>query len=258
MVECWVELCLLERSTVLVTPGDVDASLRHFVIYDHSIHFFPSMSRPITPVTLQQLMSRVTIPGYNFNMPTMKEFTAAYDVKPNTVRRWTKEFADFLDAGANPSKGDRRRYNESDAQVIDLIATMRADNQTSETIRARLAAGDRGQWPPEGHEGAENDARQQEMRRVLQSPEIAQMTIQVANLEGQLSAVNELNDKLLDQLQDANERIIETQTQLRLLQQGSEAAPPAAEEPEPEPAKPETEKRSPWRQRLASWISGEG
>ena len=162
----------------------------------------------------------------------MKQFTARYGVRANTIRRWTNTYAEYFSDDANPPKGKRRRYTIEDADVIDLIADMRARDSEIGTILNALESGQRGSWPRDDYQAAEDDTEKQQQRMVLQSPEIAQMTIKIANLEGQLSAANSLTDKLLDQINNINERYIETQTQLRLLQQGEAAPTPSSDDTE--------------------------
>jgi DNA-binding transcriptional MerR regulator len=62
------------------------------------------------------------------------------DVHPNTVRQWAKEFAPWLSAGANPSRGVHRAYTSDDIAVIRHIADMsRVQNMPWPAIAAALA-----------------------------------------------------------------------------------------------------------------------
>jgi DNA-binding transcriptional MerR regulator len=91
-------------------------------------------------------------------MATINDFKQAYDVQPNTIRQWSKTFEDFLTPGANPPKGETRRYSDDDGQVLALVAAMRKDHKPYEAIRAALADGDRGQWPLESDQAKQDDA----------------------------------------------------------------------------------------------------
>ena len=153
-------------------------------------------------------------------MPTISNFKKAYDVQPNTIRQWSRTFADFLAPGANPPKGETRTYTDDDGRVIALVAAMRKDNRPYEAIRAALAAGDRGQWPIESAQPAQDAPGPQENTFAL----VTQLTAKAASLEGVLGAITEERDHLRDQLQqaqttaqDAQERATAAEVELRIL-----------------------------------------
>ena len=130
-------------------------------------------------------------------MPKLSDFTKAYDVQPNTIRQWSKTFGDFLAPGANPPKGEIRTYSNEDAQVIALIANMRQERASYETIRAALAAGDRGQWPIESNQAPQDAPGQQDNALAL----INQLTVKASSLEGELGAIKGERDHLREQLE---------------------------------------------------------
>jgi len=130
-------------------------------------------------------------------MATISDFTKAYDVQPNTIRQWSKTFGDFLAPGANPPKGEIRNYSNEDAQVIALIATMRQDRASYETIRAALASGIREQWPPPSPKTDQDAPGQQDKALAL----INQLTVKASSLEGELGAIKGERDHLREQLE---------------------------------------------------------
>lgn len=165
-------------------------------------------------------------------MATISDFTKVYDVQPNTIRQWSKTFADFLTPGANPPKGETRVYSDADGQVIALIADMRQDHQSYESIHAALAAGDRGQWPPDAPPVPQDAPGQPENTLQL----ITHLTAKASQLEGELGAIKGERDHLRNQLdiaQDARRtaeiHAAELQTELRILRELTDDKTPQGE-----------------------------
>lgn len=180
-------------------------------------------------------------------MPALTELARTYNVKPNTIRNWSSEFAPFLSPAANPPKGERRRFTDSDAAVIDLIAGMREDDYPYESIRAHLAAGERGQWPPHGHETAQDGPESTHGRTLVQSPiEATLMRLQAENdvLRRELEYYREHNEEL-------HGRAVAAETKLMLLVPETQE-PQAQETTAGDMATQEVT----WRERLARWVSG--
>jgi len=172
-------------------------------------------------------------------MPTMKDFTTVYAVTGNTIRRWTKDFADFLDPGANPEPGEIRRYTDSDAEVIDKIAELKKEKFTADKIRTALDAGERGSWPPEGYEPAYSEPEAPQSVMIRDNAMLAELSHKAGFLEGQLATMTEDRNYWRDRANKAED-------QLRLL------AAPTPEEvtPDPAPATSEPEKKPGFWQRL--------
>jgi len=126
-------------------------------------------------------------------MPTLTDLTKALETTPATVRRWTKDYSEFLSPGANPPKGEIRSYTNEDGQVIALIATMRKSNKPYEAIRAALASGIREQWPPPSPQTNQDDPEQPPNALAL----INQLTIKASSLEGKLSEISQERDRLI-------------------------------------------------------------
>ncbi len=131
-------------------------------------------------------------------MPRVTDFTKAFDVTPNTVRAWSKEFSDYLSSGANPAKGKTRSYSDEDAMIISMVAELRATSASFDEIRAALDDNDRGQWPP----AAPDSPRIGEEHDPGQTGLITRLTATVAQFEGELGAVKDERDRLLLTIDD--------------------------------------------------------
>jgi DNA-binding transcriptional MerR regulator len=81
-------------------------------------------------------------------MATVSTLVNLFGVSKHTIRTWSKEFADHLSRGANPSLGERRQYNDGDIQVFALIAHLRAQNAQYKDIQVALARGERMELVP--------------------------------------------------------------------------------------------------------------
>lgn len=165
-------------------------------------------------------------------MTTISAFKKAYGVQSNTIRQWSRTFADFLEPGANPPKGETRTYSDDDARVIALVAAMRQDHKPYESIRAALAAGDRGQWPIESTQTGQDAPGPQENTFAL----VTQLTARAASLEGELGATKQERDHLRAQLQqsqvtaqDAQIRATVAETELKILKDLTEKKTPPGE-----------------------------
>ena len=134
-------------------------------------------------------------------MPTVTDFSRAYDVKPNTVRRWTAEFADFLSPEANPPTGDIRAYTDDDAHIIALVGEMRAANAPYNRIHAALADGELGMWPPADFDDGQPDPQREQTAAAL----ITQLNADVSRWRGISDTVTDERDRLLVNLEGARE-----------------------------------------------------
>ena len=178
-------------------------------------------------------------------MPTISAFKKAYDVQPNTIRQWSRTFADFLEPGANPPNGKTRTYSDDDARVIALVAAMRQDNRPYEAIRAALAAGDRGQWPIESDQTAQDAPGRDENTFAL----VTQLTARAASLEGELGATKQERDYLRDQLQQAQTTAQDAQIRATIAETKLEALAIMGDM--------DKRRGSAW-DRLRAWVMGEG
>lgn len=152
-------------------------------------------------------------------MPTTSEIATACKVKPNTIRNWTREYAEFLSPDANPPKGSPRIYTIEDAETLLQIGILRADNTPPERIKAALLEGARVDWPNAG-EGLEGGQPSPEMTLAV----VNRLTAKAANLEGALTAVSSERDNLRQRLEEAQtaretalERAIRAETELQIV-----------------------------------------
>ena len=81
-------------------------------------------------------------------MATVSTLVNLFGVSKHTIRTWSKEFADHLSRGANPSLGERRQYNDGDIQIFALIAHLRTQNAQYKDIHVALARGERMELVP--------------------------------------------------------------------------------------------------------------
>jgi len=133
----------------------------------------------------------------NCPMPTMKQLSEAFGKNPNTIRRWSAEFADFLSEGANPEKGQDRIYDDDDAAVLALVAEMRKNrNNKPDDIKNALLDGRRGEWSPEG------EGEQQEPSTAL----VTQLTAAVSHWEAIANTTADERDYLREQIEKERQR----------------------------------------------------
>jgi len=169
---------------------------------------------------------------YNVQMATVTDFKKAFDVQPNTIRGWSKQYADFFSPSANPPKGKTRIYSDDDGRVMAFIAEMRNEGQTFETISASLAAGERGKWPPDDDETRQDDDAEGEQVNNRTMALVTQLTAKAASLEGENKTLIEERDYLRNEVKAALERATIAETKLSIY----ESQPPEKTlEPQPLP-----------------------
>lgn len=77
-----------------------------------------------------------------------RHIQALYQISHETVRKWTLEFAKYLSDHATPTKNNqKRRYNDSDMQILSYIAQSRKMGAGYNDIHVGLANGERGEVP---------------------------------------------------------------------------------------------------------------
>jgi hypothetical protein len=141
-------------------------------------------------------------------MPTMKQFTTRYGVRANTIRRWSGTFAQHLTDGANPPKGKRRHYSIEDADVIDLVATMRAEDAETGEILNALEAGKRGQWPRDDTDTAEDAPGSSASELTGKDKLIAELSHRLGVVEGKLELMTEWHEQWQDRAQIAEGKLL--------------------------------------------------
>jgi DNA-binding transcriptional MerR regulator len=125
-------------------------------------------------------------------MAGVSAFARAFEVQPNTVRRWTAEFADYLSADACPRPGQNRRFSEDDGRVMALVGLMRAERKPFAEIHAALLAGERADF-------METLRRNGEEEEAPSRAITTQLLAAVAQFEGELKAVRSERDRLVEE-----------------------------------------------------------
>ena len=136
-------------------------------------------------------------------MPKISEIARASNVKTNTIRRWSEEFAAYLSPNATPGPRKQREYTENDASILALVGEMRSENAPFEKIHAALASGDIGEWRPNDAELSQEKETRQEAPHAL----MTQLTATVAKFEGELTAVKDERDRLLQDVDVLHEKL---------------------------------------------------
>jgi DNA-binding transcriptional MerR regulator len=71
-----------------------------------------------------------------------------FGVSPQTVRNWTKEFREYLSAGATPTEpGYTRKFTADDLRVFALVVERTHLGATYTDVQAALSEGKRGEIP---------------------------------------------------------------------------------------------------------------
>jgi len=128
---------------------------------------------------------------------TVGHVATLFQVDGNTIRRWCKEFLDYLSEDANPEKGKVRRFTEDDLSVFSLISAMQNRRQTFTDMHASLKSGTRGEIPK-----SPTDIIPARNLLALQVQELTAdndtLRIHVAQLETEVRMVREQLDKVSD------------------------------------------------------------
>lgn len=121
-------------------------------------------------------------------MLTPAQVAKIANVHPNTVRKYSRDYAEFLSENARGDDGPRL-YNEEDVEVIRAIAALRNSGMPPAEVTRRLRAKD---VPPVvDAEPSESTQTLHESTRVLHTIEGQLSTLQVPN-EGIQAVLSEL------------------------------------------------------------------
>ena len=100
-------------------------------------------------------------------MLTVKEVADYLGKHPNTIRQWTKDYADFLSPSAIPTPGKERRFAEDDMAILWTVAVLKSEGKHTVDVVENLATGLRIQpakepeepkKPPNGVESSQEDS----------------------------------------------------------------------------------------------------
>jgi len=127
---------------------------------------------------------------------------------PETIRRWSRDFASYLSPGANDAS--KSSYTDSDVTVLDYVHQRYQANATTDDISVELASGQRGSFDgtlrrqtvaiTEAQADAIWQVRQErdELRQELieANQRIAVLESQVSDVQALREQINALNREL--------------------------------------------------------------
>lgn len=127
------------------------------------------------------------------------------NVAVDTIRRWTKDYQEFLTPDALPGSGRNRSFAEHDLAVLIFIAGQRSTGVDSRTIKERLASMRANGWqglpsvPPEWY-GQETMPVAQAASRANELAQIAALQVELQYTREKLEAAEKRADALAAQL----------------------------------------------------------
>ncbi|MBY0527703.1 MAG: helix-turn-helix domain-containing protein [Gemmataceae bacterium] len=75
-------------------------------------------------------------------MATVSEVARLLGVEPAKVKRWAKEFAEYLSLTASPAKGQERQFSEADLRVLAVIADHLELGNGADDVHSALNSGE--------------------------------------------------------------------------------------------------------------------
>jgi DNA-binding transcriptional MerR regulator len=109
-----------------------------------------------------------------------------------TIRIWSKTFAEFLSPAANPGVGQERRFSEDDLRVLAVIFAAKEAGKTYADAKVALASGERAEFPARARAALNAD----NPVAVITAP------TRIATLQAELSAMTARNSELQTRLID--------------------------------------------------------
>ncbi len=76
-----------------------------------------------------------------------KQLFSVFNVSHQTIKNWSRDYADFLSPTARPDQNRKRVFTEDDVRVFDLARRMKKQGKFTEDIVAAMGAGERGDLP---------------------------------------------------------------------------------------------------------------
>jgi len=155
-----------------------------------------------------------------------KDAAALYNVTPQTIGAWAKEFAEYLSSNANPGHKKQRLFTKEDMTVFSLVSDMQDNGLAFADMHATLKTGNRGEPPTiEPTEMQVIVANEHENRLTIENERLtralvdAQQALKKAETElASLREVEDRNIKLETQLEGALTVKGELQNQIAQLQ----------------------------------------
>ncbi len=161
-------------------------------------------------------------------MLAIGEVAATLGVTTNGVRKWCKEYKEFLSPTASPPEGQTRIFTDDDVGMLALIQQMKRAGAEPDTIKAALINGERGVVSQGDSTGGDTSLA----------------LLEIARLEGQLLQLQDERRRLAQQLTEQRERetkLIADQTRLQVLEERVQALQAAEEELRERAVRAETE-----------------
>ena len=75
-------------------------------------------------------------------MATVSEVARFLGVDPDKVKRWAKEFAEYLSLTAQPAKGKERQFSEADLRVLAVVAEHLELGNDADDVHYALSSGE--------------------------------------------------------------------------------------------------------------------
>lgn len=150
---------------------------------------------------------------------------AAFGIARETVRNWSREFAQYLSKEATPGKGKHRAFSENDMRVFALVAELKRQGMSHEDIHATLQTGTRGELPEVASVVL---ARSESGRQIaLLNDTIVQLKVERDTLAQALQESRYETEQqrgqvelLKEQLEQSQQRIMELYKQIARLEAG--------------------------------------
>lgn len=147
-----------------------------------------------------------------------KRLATLIGVHPDSVRRWTRRYGQFMSNSATPRTGDTRVYTRHDAAVMVYIATQRETGLSLDQIFTRLKDKQAGQW-------RDLDAAPNEWFEPLADTEIS--LVDASNRAAELAQVAVLQNELQHirgELTERQQRVEYLENELRDIQASERAS----------------------------------
>ena len=149
-------------------------------------------------------------------MYTVGQVAKAVGISDSAVRQWADEYAAHLSDGANPPKGETRKFDEEDIAVLQTVSVLREQLVGHEQIHERLDEGERLE-PAPGERPAVDEADEADEAQDQRAggSDTALVTEQFAEaLRRQDSRLQSLTDRLIE----AEKRAAAAETRADMLQ----------------------------------------